>query len=176
MYVFAVPRVVGVPEMTESGVGLLVRLLEGLPARYVKALWLTEIEGRTVADVATILEESPEAGALLVHRAREGLRQAYLRDQPGEPKDPACAPRWRQLPAYVRGAGSVQAEQSLRAHMQACDDCRARMRTLVRAGSRIPVESALLELASGEARSYLAPLMGTGSGPGIVLGPLRFSR
>lgn len=162
--------------MTESGVGLLVRLLDGLPARYVKALWLTEIEDRTVVEVAEALGLSPEAGALLVHRAREGLRQAYLRDQPGEPKDPACAPQWRQLPAYVRGAGSVRTEESLRVHMQACDDCRARMRTLVRAGSRIPVESALLELASGEAGSYLTGLTDSGSGPGIVLGPLRFSR
>lgn len=162
--------------VTVSGVGLLVRLLERLPRPYVQALWLTEIEGRTAEEVARTLELSHEAGALLVHRAREGLRQAYLREQPGSPRDPECAGHWRQLPAYVRGAGSVRAEQGLRAHMQACSDCRERMRLLVRAGSRIPVESALLEMASGEARAFLGPLMGTGAGPGIVLGPLRFSR
>lgn len=162
--------------MTESGVGLLVRLLERLPQRYVKTLWLTEIEGQAADEVARALECTPEMGVLLVHRAREGVRQAYLREQPGEPEDPKCAVRWRQLPAYVRGAGSVRAERELESHLRECEDCGKRLEVLVGAGRRIPVESALLELASGEAGAFLKPLTGKGPGPGVVLGPLRFSR
>ncbi|NLU70012.1 zf-HC2 domain-containing protein [Streptomyces sp. HNM0574] len=157
-----------------GGVGLLVRLLRRMPEEQVKALWLAEIEGASAEEISRRLGTGPDVTVLLLHRAREGVRQAYLREQPGAPLGPACAPHWARLPAYARGAASVRATQALDAHLAGCADCRERARALARAGRRIPVTAALLELSSAEDGAGLRPLGGRGTGTGVVLGPLRF--
>ncbi len=50
-----------------------------LPVRWRRVLWHTEVEGRTVAEIGPLLGLAPNAVAALAYRAREGLRQAYLR-------------------------------------------------------------------------------------------------
>lgn len=52
-----------------------------LPERWQRVLWHTEVEGRGAAEVAPLLGLAPNAVAALAYRAREGLRQAYLRAQ-----------------------------------------------------------------------------------------------
>lgn len=53
--------------------------LAKLPERWRRVLWHTAVEGRTTAEVAPLLGMAPNAVAALAYRAREGLRQAYLR-------------------------------------------------------------------------------------------------
>jgi len=52
-----------------------------LPPRWQQVLWHTEVEGRSATEVAPLLGLAPNAVAALAYRAREGLRQAYLRTQ-----------------------------------------------------------------------------------------------
>lgn len=54
---------------------------DALPERWQRVLLLTELEGRSAAEIAPLLELAPNAVAALAYRAREGLRQAYLRAQ-----------------------------------------------------------------------------------------------
>src|SRR5690349_15852383 len=49
-----------------------------LPARWRDVLWRTEVEGASPAEVAAHLGLTPNAVAVLAHRAREGLRRLYL--------------------------------------------------------------------------------------------------
>ncbi|MFF4343370.1 RNA polymerase sigma factor [Kitasatospora sp. NPDC001540] len=83
-------------------------LLAQLPARWARALWLSEVEGLPPGEVGDRLGVGRGAAAVLLHRAREGLRLAYLRAYPGAPRDPGCAGHWAALagrPAAGSGAG-----------------------------------------------------------------------
>jgi len=51
----------------------LERELAALPERQRTALWLTAVEGRSYAEVAAVLEASPQSIKALVHRARAAL-------------------------------------------------------------------------------------------------------
>ncbi len=55
--------------------------LAGLPERWQRILWHAEVEGRSAAEIGLLLGLSPNAVAALAYRAREGLRQAYVRVQ-----------------------------------------------------------------------------------------------
>ncbi|MDX2700665.1 RNA polymerase sigma factor [Streptomyces ipomoeae] len=71
------------PAEQVSSVDLLVRVLGQLPERWVQALWLAEAEGQPLETVGQRIGAKQGATAVLLHRAREGMRQAFLREQPG---------------------------------------------------------------------------------------------
>lgn len=56
--------------------------MTGLPARQQAALILREMEGMAYEEVAAILGTRSATARLLVHRARESLRQTLLRQSP----------------------------------------------------------------------------------------------
>lgn len=62
---------------------LLAIAFTALPARWREVLWATEVEGYQPASLAGQLGLSPNATAVLAHRARRGLRAAYLRAAAG---------------------------------------------------------------------------------------------
>ncbi|MEU2775172.1 sigma-70 family RNA polymerase sigma factor [Streptomyces sp. NPDC007162] len=139
------------PAEQVSSVDLLVRVLAQLPERWVKALWLAEAEGQPLAQIGPQLGTKEGATAVLLHRAREGMRQAFLRTQTGAPDDPACQVHWSRMPAYVRGAATQRQSDRLLGHVDDCADCRARLAALMRANDRLPalVGPALLVFAVG---------------------------
>ena len=147
----------GDPAEQVSSTDLLVRVLEQLPERWVKALWLAEAEGLPLAAIGPQLGTREGATAVLLHRAREGMRQAFLREQTGAPDDPACRVHWARMPAYVRGGATGRQSERLLGHVDACDDCRARLAALMRANDRLPalVAPALLVLVLGGAGKFL---------------------
>ena len=147
----------GDPAEQVSSTDLLVRVLEQLPERWVKALWLAEAEGLPLAAIGPQLGTKQGATAVLLHRAREGMRQAFLRAQTSAPDDPACQVHWARMPAYVRGAATERQSERLLGHVDACDDCRARLAALMRANDRLPalVAPALLVFVLGGAGKFL---------------------
>ncbi|MBK3643076.1 sigma-70 family RNA polymerase sigma factor, partial [Streptomyces sp. MBT33] len=140
-----------------SSVDLLVRVLGQLPERWVKALWLSEAEGQPLAAIGPQLGTKEGATAVLLHRAREGMRQAFLRAQTGAPDDPACQVHVARMPAYVRGAATARQSERLLAHVDTCADCRARLASLMTANDRLPALTgpALLLLAVGGTAKFL---------------------
>ncbi|MFE2418485.1 sigma-70 family RNA polymerase sigma factor [Streptomyces hokutonensis] len=145
------------PAEQVSSTDLLVRVLEQLPERWVKALWLAEAEGLPLAAIGPQLGTKQGATAVLLHRAREGMRQAFLRAQTGAPDDPACQVHWARMPAYVRGGATERQSERLLGHVDACDDCRARLAALMRANDRLPalVAPALLVFVLGGTGKFL---------------------
>ncbi|WP_416962698.1 sigma-70 family RNA polymerase sigma factor [Streptomyces sp. Agncl-13] len=153
------------PAEQVSSTDLLVRVLEQLPERWVKALWLAEAEGLPLAAIGPQLGTKQGATAVLLHRAREGMRQAFLREQTGAPDDPACQVHWARMPAYVRGGATERQSERLLGHVDACDDCRARLAALMRANDRLPalVAPALLVFVLGGTGKFLLAAFGAGS-------------
>lgn len=148
------------PAERVSSVDLLNRVLGQLPQRWVKALWLAEAEGVPLEDIGRRIGAKRGATAVLLHRAREGMRQAFLRAHPGTPSDPACEAHWDRMPAYVREAATPRQSEHLLAHLDDCADCRARLAALMQANDRLPalVGPALLIFVLGGSGKFLLPL------------------
>ncbi|NUS12023.1 MAG: sigma-70 family RNA polymerase sigma factor [Streptomyces sp.] len=160
------------PAERVSSVDLVVRVLGQLPERWVKALWLAEAEGQPLAAIGPQLGTKEGATAVLLHRAREGMRQAFLRTQTGAPDDPACQVYWARMPAYVRGAATAKQSERLLGHVDTCDDCRARLAALMSANDRLPalVGPALLVFAVGGAGKFLLALTAGPAGAATAAG------
>ncbi|MGW1680449.1 RNA polymerase sigma factor [Saccharopolyspora sp. NPDC002376] len=71
-----VPRQ-GDHQVTQAERELLARAFRRLPARWREVLWRTEVEGHRPSSIAQQLGLTPNATAVLAHRARRGLREAY---------------------------------------------------------------------------------------------------
>ncbi|MFF9772335.1 sigma-70 family RNA polymerase sigma factor [Streptomyces sp. NPDC013978] len=161
------------PAEQVSSVDLLVRVLGQLPERWVQALWLAEAEGQPLEAVGQRIGAKQGATAVLLHRAREGMRQAFLREQPGAPIDPACQVRWGRMPAYVRGTATGRQSEQLLSHVDACDDCRARLAVLMRTNDRLPAlvgPALLVFVVGGGGGKVLMALTGGSAGTAAVFG------
>ncbi|GAA2548812.1 hypothetical protein GCM10010435_18010 [Winogradskya consettensis] len=103
------------------------RAYNALPARWRDVLWRTEIEGASPAEVAPQLGLTPNAVAVLAHRAREGLRRLYLQQHVAVADPPEC--RWvgDRLGGRVRGRLAHRDSVRLEAHVAWCAECRARL-------------------------------------------------
>ncbi|WP_344686054.1 sigma-70 family RNA polymerase sigma factor [Saccharopolyspora taberi] len=73
-------------QSTQAEGELLAQAFHRLPARWREVLWRTEVEGHRPASIAGQFGLTPNATAVLAHRARRGLRAAYLQAAAG------CAP------------------------------------------------------------------------------------
>ncbi|WP_405520188.1 sigma-70 family RNA polymerase sigma factor [Streptomyces canus] len=162
------------PAEQVSSTDLLVRVLGELPERWAQALWLADAEGQPLETVGRQIGAKQGATAVLLHRAREGMRQAFLRSQTEAPDDPACEVHWVRMPAYVRGNATPRQSERLLAHVDACDGCRGRLAVLIRANNRLPalVGPALLVfvVGGGGTGKFLASLTAGSTGAASVTG------
>ncbi|MGX6602441.1 sigma-70 family RNA polymerase sigma factor [Micromonosporaceae bacterium Da 78-11] len=101
-----------------------------LPARWRDVLWQTEVEGISPAEVAGMLGMTPNAVAVLAHRAREGLRSLYLQQHVSVAEHPEC--RWAgdRLGGHVRGRLAPRDAHRVGAHLGWCGECRGRVAEL----------------------------------------------
>lgn len=149
-------------------IGQLAKVLRDMPDRQVKAVWLVEVEGLPLATVGRRLGTHRNAAAVLLHRARENMRQAFLRAQPGGPLVESCAEHWGRMPAHVRGVDPCEVAGRIREHTRSCGDCRYRLAQLVAVDGRLPalVGPALVTLFAHGQAVHLAHLAGAGAGEG----------
>ncbi|TNM37395.1 sigma-70 family RNA polymerase sigma factor [Nocardioides albidus] len=111
---------------------------DALPESWQRVLWYVEVEGRKPEEVGRIVGLRARAVSSLAHRAREGLRQAYLAEHLGEvPASPGCARVRPMLSRLVRGRVSGCAEAEVTAHLDGCPACRAECFALARVNERL---------------------------------------
>ncbi|MCK1796821.1 sigma-70 family RNA polymerase sigma factor [Streptomyces sp. XM4193] len=153
------------PGTRTAQVGLLAKVLREMPERQVKAVWLIEVEGLPLAAAGSRLGTHRNAAAVLMHRARENMRQAFLRAQPDDAPDGACGRHRAHMPAHIRGTDTVEAARELRDHIEDCGGCRSRLARLVALDGRLAalVGPALVTLFAHGQAPHLAALAGTGS-------------
>ena len=102
----------------------VARAFAALSPRWQRALWLTEVEQRTVAEVGGELGLAPNAVAALTYRAREGFAAAYLSEHRAHAAGPACVAVGERLGAYVRTTASPTDVAMVEAHLATCATCR----------------------------------------------------
>ncbi|MFW6773798.1 sigma-70 family RNA polymerase sigma factor [Nocardioides sp. CPCC 205120] len=136
----------------------------GLPPRWQHVLWHTAVEGMSHEDVGELLGISANAVGVLAHRAREGLRTAYLDAHLGATTDAACTGVVRQLGAFVRGSVPRTRRGRVAAHLETCDRCSTAARELGQVSSNL---GALLAPLAGVV-ALRAVDLGTASGTGAA--------
>ncbi len=136
---------------------LAATAFSSLPENWQTVLWHTAIEGQSPGEIAPLLGLTPNGVSAMAHRAREGLRQAYLQAHvAAEPSD-RCRATVTRLGAWARGNVTGRAAVQLDAHLDKCAECR----------------SLAAELAdvNGALRSVVAPLvLGAGAAGYLALG------
>ncbi|WP_079127397.1 sigma-70 family RNA polymerase sigma factor [Streptomyces sp. TP-A0874] len=114
--------------MHEAERSLAVRAFRSLPERWQTVLWHTTVEEGSPSEVAPLLGLTANATAVLAHRAREGLRQAYLQAHVSSTLTSGstggdCARYADRLGAFARGGLRTRAERGLREHLADCTRC-----------------------------------------------------
>jgi RNA polymerase sigma factor (sigma-70 family) len=97
-----------------------------LPERWRTVLWHTEVQEEKPAHLAPVLGLRPNGVSALAYRAREGLRQAYLRQQVPDPPPGPCRSMVAKLAGYVRHNIPVPLSKKIAHHLRGCPGCRAR--------------------------------------------------
>ncbi|WP_425348268.1 sigma-70 family RNA polymerase sigma factor, partial [Streptomyces palmae] len=112
--------------MHQAEQSLAVRAFRSLPEHYQTVLWHTTVEEESPREVAPLLGLSDNATAVLAHRAREKLKQAYLQAHVSTALTEGgdCARYADRLGAYARGGLRARAELGLRRHLEDCPRCR----------------------------------------------------
>ncbi|WP_225850860.1 sigma-70 family RNA polymerase sigma factor [Streptomyces sp. HPF1205] len=113
--------------MREAERSLAVQAFRTLPERWQTVLWHTAVEEESPSAIAPMLGLTPNATAVLAHRAREGLRQAYLQAHVSSAltAEGACARFADRLGAHARGALRTRADRELNRHLKECARCSA---------------------------------------------------
>ncbi|MGP4113662.1 sigma-70 family RNA polymerase sigma factor [Streptomyces sp. 4N509B] len=111
--------------MREAEASMAVQAFRSLPERWQAVLWHTMVEEAPLREVAPLLGLTPNAAAQLAHRAREGLREAYLAAHvnTAEPRGSECERYAKHLGSYARGKLRARLLPGMRGHLAGCDAC-----------------------------------------------------
>lgn len=102
---------------------LITQAFRSLPERWTAVLWYLDVEETKPAEVAAMLGLSVNGVSVLRRRAREGLREAYLRLHLPDPGSANCAPTVGKLSRYVRGRLSKRQAKDVAEHLANCANC-----------------------------------------------------
>ncbi|MDP3208002.1 MAG: sigma-70 family RNA polymerase sigma factor, partial [Rhodoglobus sp.] len=125
------PKTVDDPVVASADREFALEAFRSLPDRWQAVLWYSAVEGMGPTDVAGYLGMTPNAAAVLAHRARAGLRtawvQAHLNDSTLSEE---C--RWTSGRLGKRATGSLSSREQdrVRLHLSSCLACRSRAREL----------------------------------------------
>ncbi|GDY31159.1 RNA polymerase sigma factor [Gandjariella thermophila] len=129
---------------------MLARAFRSLPPRWQRVLWHVEVEGEGPSSVAPMLGLTPNATAALAHRAREGLRAAYVQAHLREQERPLdCQPVVAKLGAYSVGRLRRRDAARVRAHLAWCPACRELHAELDEVGAALRADLGVLLAAAG---------------------------
>ncbi|WBB63969.1 sigma-70 family RNA polymerase sigma factor [Streptomyces sp. WMMC500] len=158
--------------MHEAEQSMAVQAFRSLPERWQTVLWHTTVEDESPSQVAPLLGLTANATAVLAHRAREGLKQAYLQAHVSTALTAGgdCARYADRLGAYARGGLRMRAERGLRKHLDDCARCRTAALEVADVNSRL---STLLPVAvvgwfASAAAAKAAGFAGVGAGAGAA--------
>ncbi|WP_171168327.1 sigma-70 family RNA polymerase sigma factor [Streptomyces sp. I05A-00742] len=158
--------------MRQAETSLAVQAFRSLPERWQTVLWHTTVEEETPSQVAPLLGLSPNATAVLAHRAREGLRQAYLQAHVSASLTSAgsCAQYADRLGAYARGGLRMRAERGLRKHLAECARCRTAALELADVNARLRAVLPVALIGWFTAGASVKAVAGLAAGAGTAAG------
>lgn len=144
------PKTINDPLVAAADQQLALRAFQSLPSRWQSVLWYSAVEGMGPTELAGYLGMTPNAAAVLTHRARAGLRTAWVQEHLNdETLSEDC--RWTAGRLGRHAAGTLSAREFARVkeHLRSCLGCRKRARELDYVTSKLAVllVPALLGLA-----------------------------
>lgn len=142
----------------------LVRALTSLPERWRQTLLLLEVEELAPAEVARQLKMTDQALWSLAHRAKAGLREAYLQ-QYVDVASAECVASSRSLAKYARGALRKRQHAQVSGHLDGCETCRQQLSRISRINESLRVWVPPLMLASGLSAAQALGVSGDGVTP-----------
>lgn len=149
------PRPGGDPVLSRWDANAAASAFASLPERWRTVLWHTEVEDESPAEIAPLLGLRPNGVAALAYRAREGLRQAYLRAHLPEVEGRECRATVSKLAGWVRSSVPDPLSRKISKHLARCADCRARADTLATVNAELRSSVAPLLLGASLAAAYL---------------------
>ncbi|WP_157413539.1 sigma-70 family RNA polymerase sigma factor, partial [Agromyces allii] len=133
------------------------RAFRSLPTRWQEVLWYCEVEGMTPQQVAPLVGMSANSTAALAYRAREGLRQAWIRAHLRDAKtEPECGWSIERLGTYARGKLGNRDTARLEKHLDECAKCTIIAAEAREVGSRLALVLLPLVAGVGGATAYSA--------------------
>ncbi|MFG2895014.1 sigma-70 family RNA polymerase sigma factor [Streptomyces sp. NPDC048248] len=159
--------------MQEAEHSRVLQAFRALPERWRTVLWHTVVEREPLVEVAELMGLTANATAVLAHRAREALRQAYLQAHVSESlaRHATCETFAGRLGAYARGALRQRAKRELRGHLADCERCALAITELTDLNSSLHdlVPIALLGAAGlGLPLAASGAAAGTGAAPPVA--------
>jgi RNA polymerase sigma-70 factor (ECF subfamily) len=153
--------------LVEDRLRLAWEALGALPVRQHIALYLRQVEGMSYAEIGAVLDAPVSAVETLLFRARRAFARS-LREIEAEPGR-RCRNARAVMAALLDGEASALQKHMLRAHAEACAECRSDIAALERAGrayAGIPLAPLPLPIAATFAASALpaSPATLTGAG------------
>ncbi|WP_327281383.1 MULTISPECIES: sigma-70 family RNA polymerase sigma factor [unclassified Streptomyces] len=158
---------------------LILRAYRSLPERWQSVLWHAVVDPEPAAETARRLGISSGGVNSLAARAREGLREAYLRAHLDQSASDECRHYGGLLAAALRRPGK-RVTQDLGRHLQACHGCGRAERDLRavnnRLGAVLPAGVLLWHPASSalSAGVHGAHHLAAGKAVGLKLAAARF--
>ncbi|MHA7985658.1 sigma-70 family RNA polymerase sigma factor [Rathayibacter sp. CAU 1779] len=147
---------------------LTAQAFRTLPPRWQEVLWYTEVEGMRPAEVAPLIGVGAQAAAALSYRAREGLRQAWIRAHLTSANlEPECAWTVERLAAHARGRLGKRERTRVDAHLETCAKCSLAAAEAREAGRRLVFVLLPLAIGASAATAYAATLK-SGAAVGIA--------
>jgi RNA polymerase sigma factor (sigma-70 family) len=113
------------PVVDRAQAAITAEAFASLPERWRTVLWHIEIEGESPAAIAPLLGMKPNSVAALAYRAREGLREAYLRQHVPTIEQRDCRAIAARLAGWVRAGGPQHRMRRVSKHLDGCAECRA---------------------------------------------------
>lgn len=109
----------------------VISAFTSLPERWQTVLWLTEVEAKKPREVAAAMDLSSNAVSALAIRAKESLKEGFLRAHQNAPATKDCNRFHAHISPYVRGSLSQKRSDALRSHMESCNYCTSEYLSLV---------------------------------------------
>jgi RNA polymerase sigma factor (sigma-70 family) len=138
---------------------LTVRAFRSLPERWQTVLWYTAVEGMSPREASTLLGLSPNSTAALAHRAREGLRQAWIQAHVNDDSSsPEC--RWMLgvMGRFVRHELPARDRKRAMQHLSGCQKCVIVSEEIDDISARLALVMIPLLLGGAAGTGYLATL------------------
>jgi RNA polymerase sigma factor (sigma-70 family) len=162
------PRPGGDPVLNKWDAMTAAAAFASLPERWRTVLWHTEVEDESPAEIAPLLGMRPNGVAALAYRAREGLRQAYLRAHLPDVESRECQATVAKLAGWVRRSVPVPLGRKISRHLAVCAECRARAETLTRVNEELRASVAPILLGAAFAAAYVPVTAASGAAASAV--------
>ena len=94
-----------------------------LPEKWQAVLWHTEVEGRSPSEMAVLLGVPAKTVSMTAFRAREGMREAFLREHLQDAPSATCGGVVELLAGYVRDSLSNRDRAKVDGHVGSCESC-----------------------------------------------------